>query len=216
MVVEATETRELELHREGFELVIGIDEVGRGAIAGPVVVVAAARRAGSSPAPQGLRDSKLLSALQRDRLAPIAASWAQAWALGEASPAEVDQLGIVASLRLAAERALTQLWSDGLEPQRCVILLDGTHNWLTDLEPRPAAVRVQAKADRDCSIVAAASVIAKVERDRRMVLAHGSAPVYGWDGNKGYGSAAHLAAIAEHGIHPQHRASWIRTPQVNA
>lgn len=214
MVVEATELREHELHAEGFEWVIGVDEVGRGAIAGPVVVVAAARHLNSPPAPAGLRDSKLLSALQRDRIAPLAASWIEHWALGEASPAEIDEHGIVACLRLAAERALLELWQAGVQPGAAVVLLDGTHNWLTGLNPQPV-VRVQAKADRDCSIVAAASVIAKVERDRQMVLAHARAPQYGWDGNKGYGSSAHLAAIAEHGIDESHRRSWIHQPQTN-
>ncbi|MFM6975115.1 MAG: ribonuclease HII [Agromyces sp.] len=210
MVVEATELRELELHAEGFEYVIGVDEVGRGAIAGPVVVVAALRRRASSPAPAGLRDSKLLSPAQRERMAPLAASWAEHWALGSASAIEIDEHGIIACLQLAADRALTEIWSAGFAPERSVVLLDGTHNWLTGLRPQPAAIRVQAKADRDCSIVAAASVIAKVDRDRTMTLAHPAAPMYGWSGNKGYGSAVHLAAIAEYGPHELHRKTWIR------
>lgn len=216
MVIEATESRERELHDEGFRIVIGIDEVGRGAIAGPVVVVAAARSIDAPPAPEGLRDSKLLSPLQREKIAPRAASWPTAWALGEASPQEIDERGIVACLRTAAERALAQLWNDGLNPSDCVILLDGTHNWLAGITPAPAAIRVQAKADRDCSIVAAASIIAKVERDRRMVLASASAPHYAWEANKGYGSAAHLAGIATHGPHDLHRRSWIRLPDATA
>ena len=215
MVVEASEHLERQLHAEGFARVIGIDEVGRGAIAGPVVVVATARRADSEPAPTGLRDSKLLSALQRERLAPLAASWAETWALGEASPSEIDELGIVACLRLAAERALSDVWAAGIEPARSVILLDGTHNWLAGIHPTPGSIRVQAKADRDCSIVAAASIIAKVERDRRMVLAHARAPEYAWDRNKGYGSAVHLDAIAQHGVHQLHRQSWIRHPEAS-
>lgn len=216
MVVEADELVERSLHDEGFEWVVGIDEVGRGAIAGPVVVGAVARRHDSLPAPQGLRDSKLLSPLQRDRIAPLAASWAEAWALGEASPAEIDELGIITSLRLAGERALAQLWAFGVDPSRTVVLLDGTHNWLAGMASQPVQVRVRAKADRDCSVVAAASVIAKVERDRQMVLAAATEDRYGWAGNKGYGSAAHLAAIAQYGVHHLHRVSWIRTPGPSA
>lgn len=211
MVVEASSEFELELHAQGFRVIVGIDEVGRGAIAGPVMVAAAARRNDSPPPPAGLRDSKLLSALQRERLAPLAASWTLAWALGEASPVEIDELGIVACLRLAAERALADLWSQGVSPAETLVLLDGTHNWLKGIEPAPKAVRVRAKADRDCTIVAAASIIAKVERDRQMTLAHQTAPVYAWDGNKGYGSAGHQAAIAEHGTHVLHRQTWIKS-----
>lgn len=211
MVVEARSDFELELHAQGFRVIVGIDEVGRGALAGPVMVAAAARRFDSPEPPAGLRDSKLLSALQRERLAPLAASWTLAWALGEAQPGEIDELGIVPCLRLAAERALAELWAQGVDPAETLVLLDGTHNWLNDLDPKPQAVRVRAKADRDCTIVAAASIIAKVERDRQMTLAHQSAPAYGWDGNKGYGSAAHQAAIVEHGSHPLHRQSWIHS-----
>ncbi|HLP23271.1 MAG TPA: ribonuclease HII [Microbacteriaceae bacterium] len=213
MVVEAREDVELELHREGFGFVIGMDEVGRGAIAGPVVVVAVARRIDSAAAPAGLRDSKLLSINQRERLAPVAASWAHAWALGSASAMEVDAHGIVPALRLAGTRALEQLWDQGLPPRHSVVLLDGTHNWLGGINPAPAAIRVRAKADRDCAVVAAASVIAKVERDREMTLAAAQAPAYGWERNKGYGSAEHLEAVARHGVHPMHRASWIRSTE---
>lgn len=211
MVVEATAELERALHDEGFRYVIGIDEVGRGAIAGPVMVGVTVRSQSSPDAPAGLRDSKLLSAARREALAPLAASWAQPWALGEASAAEIDQLGIIACLRLAAERALADIWQAGVPPEQSVILLDGTHNWLAGIQPAPT-VRVRAKADRDCCVVAAASVIAKVERDRRMTIAHADAPQYEWAGNKGYGSAGHLAAIAEHGPHPLHRHSWLHQP----
>lgn len=210
MVVEATEDLELTLHDNGFEVVIGVDEVGRGAIAGPVCVVAVARVRESSPAPVGLRDSKLLSVNQRERLAPVAASWAHAWGFGAATADEIDLHGIVPALRLAGDRALAEIWASGINPARSVVLLDGTHNWLAGTVPAPRQIQVRAKADRDCSVVAAASVIAKVERDRQMVLAHDLAPVYAWNSNKGYGSAAHLAAIAQTGVHPFHRATWIR------
>lgn len=208
MVVSATSELELALHAEGFEYVVGIDEVGRGAIAGPVMVGVTVRHRTSPPPPAGLRDSKLLSAARRELLAPQAASWVWCWALGEASADEIDEFGIVPCLRLAAERALAEIWVQ-LPAEQAVVLLDGTHNWLDGISPAPAAIRVRAKADRDCCIVAAASVIAKVERDRRMVLADAAAPVYGWRGNKGYGSAAHFAAIAGHGPHPLHRSSWL-------
>lgn len=193
-----------------------MDEVGRGAIAGPVVVGAAVSSRASDEPPAGLKDSKLLSAKRREELAPLAASWSRFWSVGEASVEEIEAHGIVAALALAGSRALAQLADLGVPLNRCVVLLDGSHNWLGRAQPQPARVITQTKADRDCTVVAAASVIAKVERDRTMQLAAVATPQYGWDGNKGYGSAGHFAAIAEHGLHRLHRTSWVKLPQMDA
>jgi len=210
------------------ELVIGVDEVGRGALAGPVCVGAVAVRPhGCAAPPAGLTDSKLLSAAAREALVPLIHEWADAAAVGFASAAEVDAVGVIAALRRAAERALAALPS-------ALVLLDGSHNWLTrpdelwqlPLEPvrpdpRPghnlevaAAGRVvtRVKADTSCASVAAASVLAKVARDAHMVtLSENHAP-YEWAANKGYAAAAHRAAIAEHGPTAEHRVSWSLLP----
>jgi ribonuclease HII len=90
------------------------------------------------------------------------------------------------------------------------LLLDGTHDFVTPHLPHPLRVVTRAKADRDCVSVAAASVLAKVHRDTAMIAHHETYPQYGFASNKGYGSRGHLEAIAEHGITPLHRASWIK------
>jgi len=218
---DPTLDRELALIA-GAPLVIGCDEVGRGAIAGPVAVGVAA----ASPllldaalVPGGLRDSKLLSPARRETLAPLVRGWLPT-AVGLASAAEVEERGILPALGLAAVRALHALHATGVGLAGAVVLLDGSHDWLssalpargsfsTDAPEPPSRVVVQAKADRDCATVAAASVVAKVHRDALMVRAHDDAPHYGWSSNKGYASAAHQAALAAHGAHPLHRASWV-------
>lgn len=184
-------------------LVVGVDEVGRGAIAGPVAVGAVVIRS-LTPAPDGLRDSKLLSEPRREAMAPLAAAWCERSAVGLASAAEIDRLGIVRCLHLAAERALAELGELG----GAVVILDGSHDWLSPIPQ--ARVQSRVKADRDCASVAAASVIAKVHRDRLMIEADAAHPGYGWARNKGYGSAAHFAAIAELGPSQLHRRSWLR------
>jgi ribonuclease HII len=191
--------------------VIGVDEVGRGALAGPVAVglcviaVDTVKRF-----PKGLRDSKMLSEPNRERLAPLAAAWALDSAVGLAGPEEVDSIGIIACLGLAGKRALAQLYERGIDVANAVVLLDGSHNWLSPALRSPLDVVTRVKADRDCASVAAASVVAKVHRDRLMIDRHPSSPAYGWDSNKGYGSAGHLAAIAEHGATDFHRHSWLK------
>ncbi len=198
------------------EFVIGCDEVGRGAIAGPVAVGVAAVGPRVGEFPLGLRDSKMLSEKKREQLAPLAVGWSSFSAVGLASASEVDRLGIIAALGLAGRRALVTLHEQGLAIHRSVVLLDGAHDWLTPALTRPPRVRLQVKADRDCASVAAASVIAKVHRDRLMIEADASHPGYGWAGNKGYGSAGHFAAIAELGPTVLHRHSWLhQTPTPN-
>lgn len=201
---------EERLFARGAPIVIGCDEVGRGAIAGPVTVGVVAVRAGVASWPDGLRDSKLLAEPKREQLAPRVAEWAAgAWAIGEASAEEVDRVGIVRALGLAGSRAIGILCEALADAGSGTVLLDGSHDWLTPALGRPLAVEVRPKADRDCVSVAAASVLAKVHRDRFMRRAHEESPDYGWDSNKGYGSAAHRAAIDRVGPSPLHRISWL-------
>ena len=203
---------ELGLHNAGARYVIGCDEVGRGAIAGPVAVGLCVVDRAMVAHPVGLRDSKLLSEKRREELAPLAAGWALHHAVGLASADEVDRIGIVAALGLAGKRALVSLHESGARIRESVVLLDGSHDWLTPALSSPPRVQTRVKADRDCVSVAAASVVAKVHRDRLMIDADSRHPGYGWAGNKGYGSAAHFAAIADLGATDFHRRSWLHAP----
>ena len=201
---------EFDLLRTGASFVIGCDEVGRGALAGPVAVGFAAVDASAPGMPAGLRDSKMLSEPRRELLAPLAAAWATFSAVGLASAAEVDELGIIACLGLAGKRALGELYAQGVDVAGSIVLLDGSDDWLNKALTSPLHVVTRIKADRDCGSVAAASVIAKVHRDRLMITAHDDAPGYGWASNKGYGSAAHMNAIELLGPSALHRKSWLK------
>ena len=208
MPTDPTLDVERELFAAGATCVVGVDEVGRGAIAGPVVVGVSVIRA-VTDFPVGLRDSKLITAKRREALIGPVRDWVEAVELGEASAAEVDEFGIVSALTRAGERAFAKLAIAGHDLTGAVVLLDGTHNWLTGGLIPELDIRVRAKADRDCAIVAAASVCAKVYRDGLMVSAGGESDPYGWASNKGYGSEGHFAAIAEHGATDFHRRTWI-------
>ena len=212
-VVDPTLATERKLLRSGHAVVVGCDEVGRGAIAGPVAVGMTAIDQRRRRIPDGLRDSKMLSQARREALAPVAARWAVHSAVGLAGPEEIDDVGIIVALGRAGARALAAL-CQAVELTDAVILLDGSHDWLTRAIDVEVAVITRVKADQDCGSVAAASVLAKVHRDRLMIEAHDGAPVYGWSGNKGYGSSAHLAAIAEHGAHMWHRHTWLKSPEL--
>lgn len=194
---------------QGFELVIGIDEVGRGAIAGPVAVGVHAVRSGVTEFPTGLRDSKLLSEKRRKALAPVVAEWGDG-AVGFATAAEIDANGITAMLGAAARRALLTLHGAGIAVDRALILLDGSHDWLTPALRAPLNVVTRVGADRGCASVAAASVRAKVERDTVMREADQLHPYYAWASNKGYGAAAHYAGIESHGLTDLHRKTWVK------
>lgn len=220
---------ERELAAQGYTLVAGCDEVGRGALAGPVsvgVVVIDAATAAELP---GVKDSKLLRGPVRQALVPAIQEWAQAYAVGHASAAEIDAVGLMSALRLAGTRALAAVAAELLPGY---VILDGNHDWLsvpaqTELAFEPVApaaretapvpavpegigmpVQTRIKADLQCLSVAAASVLAKVERDELMTRLALEYPAYGWDGNKGYATAAHRAAIREHGPCDFHRRSW--------
>lgn len=211
-VADPTLLVETELYATGARCVIGCDEVGRGAIAGPVAVGLCVVDSGVGTLPAGLRDSKMLSEPRREAIAPLARAWALHSAVGLASAHEVDRLGITACLGLAGKRALAALYEAGVDIRDSVILLDGSQDWLNPVLSTPLRVHTRVKADRDCGSVAAASVIAKVHRDRLMIDADAELPGYGWSGNKGYGSAGHFAAIERLGPSRLHRLTWLKTP----
>ena len=196
---------EQSLFDSGAKYVLGIDEVGRGAIAGPVAVGVAVIDISklSQPWPAKLRDSKLLSEKVREELFEPTGHWVSQWAVGMASAKEIDDQGIVWCLEAAAKRAIDQLNLDFSEVHA---ILDGSHNWLARA---PFKVKVQTKADRDCASVAAASVLAKVTRDRLMVDLAKDVTGYGLEGHKGYASAGHIAAVRELGPSQQHRLTWL-------
>jgi ribonuclease HII len=193
----------------GSSLVIGIDEVGRGAIAGPVAVGVAAVDLTCTPLPDGVRDSKLLSEKRRELLEPVVIEWAVATAVGFAEADEIDELGIMRCLGLAGKRALASLHAQGVDIRSSTLLLDGNHDYLSSCLATPLHIVTRVKADRDCGSVAAASVVAKVARDRVMIARHIEHPDYGWAGNKGYGSSAHMEAIGTAGATVHHRRTWL-------
>ena len=200
------------LLREGARLVIGMDEVGRGAIAGPVAVGLSIVDLDTRTAPEGLKDSKLLAEPKREALQPKVARWARHASVGLASNERIEQIGIIAALGLAARRAIDAIRDQGVDLTGAVVLLDGSHDWLSPAIDRALPVVMRVKADRTCAAVAAASVLAKVHRDRLMIdndLVH---PGYVWTSNKGYASAEHYAGIERVGASPLHRWSWLKQP----
>ncbi|MGR0219396.1 ribonuclease HII [Agromyces sp. ZXT2-6] len=207
---------ERELLAGGAPVVLACDEVGRGALAGPVAVGIVVIDAAVKRMPAGLRDSKLLPEPKRQLLAPRAASWVVASAVGEASAEEIDRLGIMACLGLAGARAFAALGLDRGLVAGAPLLLDGNYDWLSPSIEHRAQVITRIKADRDCASVSAASVIAKVHRDTGMRRAHDATPLYHWDENKGYSSPAHFAAIAEHGPSAMHRRTWLHERSAEA
>jgi ribonuclease HII len=210
---------ERALLRTGIPALACVDEVGRGALSGPVTVGVVVVTAQTRTAPQGVRDSKLLAPEVRRRLAPKVRRWAACSAVGHAAPAEIDQIGIIAALRLATHRALAQLT---VAPH--ALLLDGNHDYVSPppqdalFGPAPAVlaevppVRTMIKADLRCAGVAAASILAKTERDAIMTRLAAEHPEYGWAENKGYSAPEHMAALRRLGPTPHHRVSW-RLPQ---
>lgn len=211
---------EQELFDSGYEFVIGIDEVGRGSLFGPVAVGVAvlesAVHSGKADWPGQLCDSKLISEKIRESLFEPVGAWVSGYAVGMATAAEIDELGITSCLSLAAERAVRDLPQQirsaiAANPAIAKAILDGSHNWLGSALG-PVSSMVRTKADRDCVSVAAASVLSKVTRDRLVVELAGideSLVAYGIAGNKGYSSATHLAALKEIGPHRLHRQTWL-------
>jgi ribonuclease HII len=182
---------------EGCETVVGVDEVGRGAWAGPLMVGAAVlprnRRV------NGVRDSKMLPEATRERLFDRVAGWCQAWAVGAASQVECDTLGMADAQRLAARRAIEGL---GVTPDR--VLIDG--NW--DFVGLGCCERI-VRGDAKCLSIAAASILAKVTRDRHMRGLAEHFPAYDFDSNKGYPCPRHQMALQAYGPTSIHRRTWV-------
>lgn len=208
---------ENELWARGARFVIGMDEVGRGAIAGPVAVgVALLDRNDpkcSTPWPQKLCDSKLISEKIRNEIVRPVSEWVSASAVGMVPAADIDARGIVESLASAASAALEQILKNQTLRQEiirdgAIIILDGSHNWLG---PKASGIEVlvRTKADRDCVSVAAASVVAKVARDNLMIEMANNVPGYGLAGHKGYASASHIEAVRNLGPSSEHRVTWL-------
>lgn len=180
----------------GFVRVAGVDEVGRGCLAGPVV--AAAVVLPDKPRIQGLRDSKLLSAAQRERLFDCLVDAALAWQVASVEPAEIDRINIhQASLRAMRDAVLA------LAPQAGFALVDGFR-----VPGLPIPQLAIVGGDRRSSAIAAASIIAKVSRDRMMAALHQRDPRYGFDRHKGYATREHLEAVGRFGYSPVHRRTF--------
>lgn len=216
----ATLLPELALLAEtGARRIAGVDEVGRGALAGPVtvgvVVIDLEKLAeeqilpatGVWPPLEGVRDSKLLSAAAREKWQPVIREHVAACSVQHSGPDEIDERGITAALGAAGragiaevQRQLAVTGGPGVD----LVLLDGVHDWLQTDVP----VRTMAKADTAALSVACASVLAKVERDSLMIRLAAAHPEFGWESNKGYGSAAHRESLRTLGPSRHHRRSW--------
>jgi ribonuclease HII len=197
----ASRTVENAVRRLGFARVVGVDEVGRGGLAGPVVVAAVVLHP-DRPI-KGVRDSKLLTPAARERLYVEITERADAWTLGSASPEEVDELNVHHASLQAMRRAV-----NGLVPLPDFVLVDGFR--IPDLFlPQRRVIG----GDRRCAVIAAASIVAKVTRDRQMLELHKRDPRYGFDSHKGYATAQHLEAVARFGQSPAHRTSFRAGPR---
>ncbi|MDB5100693.1 MAG: ribonuclease [Cyanobacteria bacterium RYN_339] len=184
---------------KGYEVVVGVDEAGRGPLAGNVVAACVLLPRRNSRKLVGLTDSKQLTPLQRDRLYDALQDVALAIGVGEATPAEIDEVNILQATFLAMRRAIAQV------PQSQIVLVDGNQRIrLLELEQETIV-----KGDARSRSIAAASVIAKVTRDRQMVALHEELPQYGFARHKGYGTAIHYAALREHGPTVHHRRSFL-------
>ncbi len=187
---------ERELWDAGHDVVVGLDEVGKGAWAGPLTIVAAV--VPSDRRVYKVRDSKLLTEAEREALHDRLAEWCRAWAVGHASPEECDVLGMSEAQRVAARRAIDGL---GLVPDR--VLVDGNWDFVGG-----GITRTIVKGDRSCLSIATASVLAKVTRDRIMRAAAADHPGYAFESSKGYPCPTHRARLSEAGPTAIHRHTW--------
>lgn len=192
----------------------GIDEAGRGPLAGPVFAAAVVLgEAGRAIA--GLDDSKKLTATRRDALAVLIKAQAHSWAIASATAIEVDQLNILQATMLAMFRAAAQLSEANASMTRHIVI-DGTQI-PRDIKPwaalRNITVIAQPRADADVQEVSAASILAKTARDAYMLDVHVRFPHYGFAAHKGYGTAVHMAALTEHGPCDEHRRSFAPVAQ---
>ena len=194
--VSATRALENALRRVGFVYVAGVDEVGRGCLAGPVVAAAVVLH--PEKAIPGLADSKVVPRDEREHLCQAIRRDALAWAVGSSDPSEIDQINIHQASLLAMRRAVL-----ALAPLPDRVLVDAFR-----IPHLPMAQRGVAHGDRRCSAIAAASILAKVTRDRQMLDLHERDPRYGFDQHKGYATPMHLEAMARFGYSPVHRRTF--------
>jgi len=192
----AMRTLENAMRRWGFHRIAGCDEVGRGCLAGPVVAAAVVLHPDRYI--PGICDSKMITALERERLYGVITRKALAWAVAAAAPSEIDELNIHRASLQAMRRAVLEL-----SPLPDMVLVDAFR-----IPELLIAQRGVLHGDRRCSAIAAASIIAKVTRDREMIVHHTEDPRYGYDRHKGYATADHLAAVARYGYSPLHRRSF--------
>lgn len=178
------------------DIICGVDEAGRGPLAGPVF--AAAVILDPTRPIEGLRDSKKLTEARRDELAPLIKANALAWAIAEASEAEIDKLNILQASLLAMKRAV-----EALSTIPTLALIDGNHC------PKMMIRSIAIIGGDDKHIeISAASILAKTARDAALVVLHQTYPQYAFDQHKGYPTALHLARLQEHGVSPVHRRSY--------
>lgn len=189
-------TLENASRRWGFYRVAGCDEVGRGCLAGPVV--AGAVILDPDRHIPGLADSKTITAAERERLFDVITRKALAWSVAAAQPTEIDAINIHQASLQAMRRAIM-----AIAPLPDLVLVDAFR--IPDLF---VAQRAVLHGDRKCAAIAAASIVAKVSRDREMMTHHATDPRYGYDRHKGYATADHLAAVARHGYSALHRRSF--------
>ena len=190
-----------ELHAQGAHVVAGIDEVGKGSWAGPLVVgIAIVNNEEFAVEDLVARDSKVLSEKKREELFATVVAQCSDWSLGIVEASECDALGMSAAQRLATKRAL-----DALTVKPDAVIADGKWDFVSPLVPR---VMMQVKADAASASVAAASVLAKVSRDRMMRKYSVQYPYWNFEGSKGYPCPKQRAGLREHGVTPLHRVSW--------
>jgi ribonuclease HII len=194
--VSARRTIENALRRYGFVCIAGVDEVGRGCLAGPVMAGAVVLDPDRHI--PGLADSKALTAIGRERLYDAIVTRALAWTVSAVEPPEIDEINIHQATLRAMQRAV-----HALAPLPDVVLVDAFR-----IPSLLMAQRGVVKGDRQCAAIAAASIVAKVTRDRLMDHLHATDPRYGFDRHKGYATADHLAAVARHGYSIVHRQSF--------
>ncbi len=194
---------EMALFTQGYSFVAGLDEAGRGCLAGPVVAAAVILPLAENPTElmerfSGVNDSKQVTQPHRERLYDVIMQYALAVGVGIGSVELIDERNILQATKHAMRTALTQL---STPPQ--ALLLDALLLPTISLPQRSII-----KGDARCLSIAAASIIAKVTRDRLMLQLHEEYPIYGFDQNKGYGTEVHLASLHKYGVTPHHRRSF--------
>ena len=189
---------ENELFDSGIGVICGVDEAGRGPLAGPVCAAACILPRGLEI--EGLNDSKKLTEKRRDALYDVIKEKAVAYGIAFATVQEIEELNILGATYLAMNRAIAQL---SVTPE--LALIDGNRNAGIQVNSQPVV-----KGDSKCADIAAASILAKVTRDRYMLELDKEYPMYGFAKHKGYGTKEHYAAIREHGMSPAHRPSFLK------